>query len=150
MSAEYTRVTLRKIPVLAVLLTLAGLAAAQRPFELAISGNLPPYGCPIPRLAYGPALEWHGPYRFDFPTDVRAIASSDGRTIFAVLHGSPLRVVKLQPDDSRTPFYSAAGDGSDALIAVARNGRVFVGSGELRVLSPAGVHEATWTLPEYR
>ena len=138
---------MRILLVLAVLAPLA--AAAQQPFEVAVSGASV-IGCEIIPLSDS-KVEWFNPNVVD-DVNATAIASGDGQRVLALLSGSPVRVVQLSPDGTQTPFFNGFAGQFGLDIAVAITGRVFVWVGGpprpmLAVLSPTGALEATYALP---
>lgn len=133
--------------LLAVLLALP--AVAQEPFELAISGGVSGDCVTLP-YAEELHVQWLKPYR-RYAHSVAAIDSADGHTVFGVLDGSPLRVARITPDNAHVPFFTDTTLVSDSVIAVARNGRVFVLTFDaLYVISPAGALERAYALLDAR
>jgi hypothetical protein len=139
--------TIRRLPI-AVVLLVASAALGQQPFEAVASGTQISGCLIVPTVR--PLVQWFRPDRIDdsaFP-GVAAIASGDRQRVLALLVSTPLRVVELRSDGTRTPFYTGGPGTSADVIAVAATGRVFAMSeATLTVLSPAGALEATHAVP---
>lgn len=137
-------------PLLLLLFVTLG-TQAQQPFRAALSGR-DTRGCSIIPISFR-HLEWF-PTRVEFATNVAYIAADGNDRVFGLLLGPPasgLRIVRVQPDGTQTPFYQDL-DAIALSFAVTRDGRVYVplrtgGSFFLAVISPAGVLEATHPLP---
>lgn len=132
--------------ILALLLPAAG--QTQQPFEVALSGYSVG-GCFFLAFPLPSSILWVNPDRVGFSdSDVIAIASAAGQPVFALLTGSTPKVATIQPDGSRAPFFNAPPGFGGSAIAVAPTGRVFLNvAAGLAVISPAGVHEATYPMP---
>jgi hypothetical protein len=133
---------MRKCLVL-LLLLLAPFVQAQQSFEVVVSGWDIGDACHITPIST-PVVQWHNPNALN-SDDVVSIAT-DGRRVYGLINGTPLRVVELRPDGSQIPFYTGTPFGKD--IAAASDGRVFVSRGgapnTLLRISASGVLEATY------
>lgn len=141
------QITRARLLLPALCLLAAAAAAAQQPFEAVIAGRRVD-GCRIlPLVRQG--VEWVNPDRVEADSDISALASGDGRRVFATVEGTPYRVVRIEPDGTRTPFFTGP-SGFALAVTVADDGRVYVLvggliTGLLRIdrISPAGVLEAS-------
>lgn len=134
---------------LLLLLLAATSVQAQQPFEAAVSGDSV-HGCYILPVSFS-GVEWIDPDRLETPTDIAMIASRDGQTVYAVLKGPGARIVKVEADGTRTPFFQDPASSAWALD-VGPDGRLFVamfiaGTYQLGVISPAGVFETSYPMP---
>lgn len=141
--------------VLAAILVLLALTApvssAQQPFEAVVSGYIGI--CGAITAPDEPVIQWFTPDRTDLGLlEPFAVASGDGLRVLGLASSIPgLRVVRLEPDGTETPFF-ASNLYTPRSIAQASNGRVFVGAFQgpapvLLVISSTGVLETVYPVP---
>lgn len=126
-------------------------AQVLEPFRAVVSGR--DVFCVIANPLIAQHLVWLGVDRTYYDSDVRQIDSADGQHVLALTRGD---IVRITPDNSRTPFFSDPILNA-AAFAVAPNGRVFAKvypipfptptNMLLGVISPHGVLEATHAIP---
>lgn len=146
---------MRRLPFLLLLLAIVPSAAAQQDFEAVVSGVWSPAACFITPIMSS-ALQWFGPDRLERDIsggpEVVQVASGNHRRVFGLKTGFGVRIVELSPAGTQTPFFEGLAGTSPTAIAVAPNGRIFVGHFQaglprVAVISAAGTLEATYPLP---
>jgi len=95
------------------------------------------------------AVQWYTPNLIEYE-NVVAIASGDGRRVFALVSGAPVEIVEIRPDGSEIPFYQGSPGSAAISMAIASDGHMFLANGgptsALMRISPAGVLEGSYPL----
>lgn len=137
--------------LLIALLFLPLAAAAQdQPFEAVVSGHQT-FGCLIIPIIDS-RIQWFTPDRVESSPTIGPIATGDHERVFAIIQQNPpsVRVMQVEPDGTRTPFFEGLPGAFASAIAVAPSGRVVVTYGSpvnVAVISAGGALEATYALP---
>ena len=149
--AAVNRQIRRILAVLAVVAATEAHAQVAQPFEVALgggSGNACNTGAP----GFVFMMQWFGTHEnYYSATNVVQIDSGDGVNVFALVNNA---IVRITPDNTRTPFFSDPAWYVREFTVVPETGRIYaviapqpiIGETHLGVISPQGVLTATYPL----